>query len=182
MTFGYIDELIPDPVAYYKDYVKRKNEKRSASVAEETCPRAFAAKVEKNVGHFLVYSLLTELGVKETIDILASQRRFQFSVYDMISQLIYARILDPCSKSKTASNVFLLLYNGVLSPGTRSMTEVRSSGNPTKYISSSSTTAMHFLFIFTIQMPLKNGGHFKIPITDSASVYILSVSPIISFY
>ena len=85
MAFGYVDDLvsdkIPDPVAYYKEYVKKENEKRSASVAEETRPRAFAAQMEKNIWHFLVHSLLTELGVKETIDILASQKRFQFSVY-----------------------------------------------------------------------------------------------------
>ena len=31
----------------------------------------------------------------------------------MIAQLIYARILYPCSKSKTASTVFPYLYHGV---------------------------------------------------------------------
>ena len=69
--------------------------------------------MEINVGHFLIHSLLTELGVKETIDILASQMRFQFSIYDMIAQLIYARIINPCSKSKTVSTVFPHLYNGI---------------------------------------------------------------------
>ena len=66
-----------------------------------------------NAGHFLVHSLLTELNVKDTIDILASQMRFQFSVYDMIAQLIYARIIHPCSKSKTVSSVFPHLYKSV---------------------------------------------------------------------
>lgn len=68
MAFGYVDELIsdeiPDPVAYYKDYVKRKNEERAASLAEETRPRAFFTPVEKHVGHFLLYTLLDELDVK----------------------------------------------------------------------------------------------------------------------
>ena len=69
--------------------------------------------MEINVGHFLVHSLLTELGVKEIIDILASQMRFQFRIYDMIAQLIYARIINPCSKSKTVSAVLPHLYNGI---------------------------------------------------------------------
>ena len=115
-TFGYVNELlsddIPDPVAYYKQYVKGREEERLAQYAEETRPRAFQKPMEINVGHFLVHSLLTELGVKETIDILASQMRFQFSIYDMIAQLIYARIINPCSKSKTVSSVFPHLYNG----------------------------------------------------------------------
>lgn len=116
-TFGYVNELIsddiPDPVAYYKEYVKKREEERLAQYAEETRPRAFQKPMEINVGHFLVHSLLTELGVKETIDILASQMRFQFSVYEMIAQLIYARIIYPCSKSKTVSTVFPHLYNGI---------------------------------------------------------------------
>ena len=36
--------------------------------------------------------------------------RFQFSVFDLITQLIYARVISPCSKSKTASHVFPYLY------------------------------------------------------------------------
>lgn len=116
-TFGYVNELIsddiPDPVAYYKQYVKEREEERLAQYAEETRPRAFQKPMEINAGHFLVHSLLTELGVKETIDILASQMRFQFSIYEMIAQLIYARIINPCSKSKTVSTVFPHLYNGI---------------------------------------------------------------------
>lgn len=117
MAFGYVDDLISagitDPVSYYREYVKQKNQERMASLAEETRPRAFGSPVEKNAGHFLIHSLLTELNVKETIDILASQMRFQFSVYDMMAQLIYARILSPCSKSKTVSSVFPHLYGSV---------------------------------------------------------------------
>lgn len=116
-AFGYVNDLIsdeiPDPVAYYKEYVIQKNAERTTSLAEATRPRAFTAPAEINIGHFLLHSLLTELNVKETIDILASQMRFQFSVYDMIAQLIYARIICPCSKSKTVSSVFPHLYNNV---------------------------------------------------------------------
>lgn len=115
-TFGYVNELvsddIPDPVSHYKEYVKKREEERLAQYAEETRPRTFQKPVEINAGHFLVHSLLTELGVKETIDILASQMRFQFSIYEMLAQLIYARIIHPCSKSKTVSTVFPHLYNG----------------------------------------------------------------------
>ena len=113
-AFGYLDDLIsdemPDPVAYYEAYVHRKNEERAASIAEETRPRAFTFPVDYNLGHFLLHSLLEELGVQNTVDILAAQMRFQFSVYDMISQLIFARVIHPCSKSKTVSTVFPHLY------------------------------------------------------------------------
>ena len=113
-SFGYVEDLIsdeiPDPIKFYSVYVKEQNENRIKALSEESRPRAFSNPVELNIGHFLLYSLINELDVKETIDILASQMRFQFSVFDLITQLIYARVISPCSKSKTASHVFPYLY------------------------------------------------------------------------
>ena len=44
-------------------------------------------------------------------NILASTRKFQFSIYELIVQLISSRIIEPCSKYKTINNVFPRLYN-----------------------------------------------------------------------
>ena len=63
------------------------------------------------MGYFLLASLIDALEVRETIDLLASVQRYQFSVYNMLTQLIYARVIEPRSKSKTVSSVFPLLYN-----------------------------------------------------------------------
>ena len=113
MAFGYVDDLIsdeiPDPVAYYSDFVAKKNEERAAAIAEDTRPRAFAAPVEYNLGHFLLHTLLEELDVRKVIDILAAQMRFQFSIYNMIAQLIFARVIYPSSKAKR--NTILLFHN-----------------------------------------------------------------------
>ena len=113
-SFGYVEKLtsdeMPDPIAFYTDYVNKKNDEHARALDEITRPRSFSSPVEMNIGHFLLHSLITELNVKETIDILASQMRFQFSVYDLITQLIYARVIMPCSKSRTASHVFPYLY------------------------------------------------------------------------
>ena len=79
-AFGYVDDLVsedmPDPIAFYKDYVEKKNKERADAVNEQTRPRAFASHPEMNVGHFLLHTLLTELKVKDTIDILSDQMRF----------------------------------------------------------------------------------------------------------
>lgn len=37
--------------------------------------------------------------------------RFRFSVYHMMAQLIFSRVISPCSKTKTVSAVFPHLYN-----------------------------------------------------------------------
>ncbi len=116
-AIGYVEELIsdemPDPVAYYKNYVDKLNQERIALFADETRPRAFAAPMEQYAGHFLLHTLMDELNVKGTIDILASGRNFQFSIYQMLTQLVYARVISPCSKSKTVSSVFPHLYDSV---------------------------------------------------------------------
>lgn len=116
-AIGYVEDLIsdeiPDPIAYYKEYVDNLNKERAASMADETRPRAFTSPMEYYAGHFLLHSLLEELNVKETIDILASSRQFQFSIYEMLAQLIYARVISPCSRAKAVSSVFPHLYDSV---------------------------------------------------------------------
>ena len=113
-SFGYVDELISedilDPVKYYQDYVNKKEEERKKLFNDENRPRAFKEVIEKNIGYFLIASLIDELKVREDINILASVKNYQFSIYEMINQLIYARIIDPCSKTKTVSSVFPHLY------------------------------------------------------------------------
>lgn len=85
---------------------------------------------------------MTELNVKETIDILASRMRFQFSVYDMLAQLVYARVIAPCSKSKTVSSVFPHLYNSVPVSEDQVYDGCPLSGHLTKNTLNSLTTAM----------------------------------------
>jgi len=113
-SFGFVEDLvseeIPDPIAYYEEVVRQKEQERKTLTHNATRPRAFDACVEKNVGYFLLHSLMEELEVQETIDILASVCQFQFSIYDMITQLIYSRVINPCSKSKTVSDVFPILF------------------------------------------------------------------------
>ena len=114
-SFGYVDELrsesIPDPVSYYRELVSEEEKKRLAELKDSTRPRVFDEITEKNAGYFLLKSLIDELDVKEVIDILSSVQQYQFSVYDMLTQLIYARAIEPCSKSKTVSTVFPLLFD-----------------------------------------------------------------------
>lgn len=117
-SFGFVHELIsddiPDPVAYYTEVVNQKEIERKKLLDDDTRPRAFGERIEKNIGYFLIHSLINELEVKEVVDILASVREFRFSVYDLLTQLICSRIVYPCSKSKTVSDVFPRLYRNSL--------------------------------------------------------------------
>ena len=114
-SFGYAEELrsdaIPDPAAYFQAYVDEQEQTRKSALSEETRPRISGRRIEKNAGSFLLASLMDELGVREDIDLLSGVRSFQFSIYDMIEQLVCSRVIFPCSKSKTVSSVFPKLYD-----------------------------------------------------------------------
>ena len=114
-SFGYVDELksesIPDPVSYYRELVDEEEKNRLSDLNDSTRPRAFDEITEKNAGYFILKALIDELDVREVIDILSSVQQYQFSVYDMMMQLIYSRAIQPCSKSKTVSSVFPLLFD-----------------------------------------------------------------------
>lgn len=117
-SFGFVHRLIsddiPDPIAYYTEVVRQKEIERQKLLNDDTRPRAFGKCIEKNVGYFLIHSLISELEVKGVIDILSSVCKFRFSVYDLLTQLICSRIVYPCSKSKTAADVFPILYRNSL--------------------------------------------------------------------
>lgn len=108
-SFGYVEELaaqgIADPVAHFKDYVEQENRKLAEARAEETRPRAFREVRELYAGHMMLHALMEKLAVRETMDVLGGARQFQFGIFDLVSQLVYARVLRPASKSKTASCV-----------------------------------------------------------------------------
>ena len=114
MSIGYLNDLksdqMPDPIAHYQGVVDDMNSKLAASRHEETRPRAFQRVIEKNVGYYLLSVLIDELDVGPTIDILANTRQFQFSIKDMLNQLIFARVISPCSKAKSVSSVFPSLF------------------------------------------------------------------------
>lgn len=52
-SFGYVSDLIsdeiPDPVSYYQEYVSKKNQEHSASIADETRLRAFTSPLENTL-------------------------------------------------------------------------------------------------------------------------------------
>ena len=88
-AFGYVDYLksdsIPDPIEYYKNYVTEIERKRKAALNDETQTRVFDTQVEKNVDYFILDVLFNELDVKPVIDILASDKKFQFDLHQSFS-------------------------------------------------------------------------------------------------
>lgn len=114
-TIGYVNDLIDigieDPIAYYKNEVFKLNQQRSEQRTSEKVRQISDETPEKLLGYFPFKNINDGLGVKKYIDLMQSVTGLQFNVYSMLSALIYARAIDPCSKSKTFEDVIPKLFD-----------------------------------------------------------------------
>lgn len=112
---GYVHELqqkgVSDPIAYYKEEVAKLNAERKA--ADDAKKRRLISEEspEKYIGYFPLKNIHDSLGVKNYIDLLQSITGFRFSLYELISSLVYSRAIFPCSKSKTFEQVIPKLFD-----------------------------------------------------------------------
>ena len=66
---------------------------------------------EKLIGYFPMKNINDQLSVKKYIDLMQTATDFRFNVFDMVSALVYARLVHPCSKSKTYDEVIPTLFD-----------------------------------------------------------------------
>ena len=112
-AIGYVDALVAsgmeDPVSHYLDVVRGMNEE-AKSAAERARERQISESPEKHLGYFLVKSVLDGLKVSGFFDFLQLHRAFRFRIADVIEALVYSRMVEPCSKSKTFHEVMPSLF------------------------------------------------------------------------
>ena len=99
---------IEDPVAFYKAEVERMNEERK----QETVRMISEVSPEKYLGYFPLKALLEKLEIKKYIDLYRLTTEYDFDLYEVLSTLIFARCVHPCSKLKTYNEVLPSLYEG----------------------------------------------------------------------
>ena len=111
---GYVHELqaggITDPISFYGDEVTRLNQEYKKAKQEEKSRQISEESPEKLLGYFPLKNINDSLGCKKYINLMQTATDFRFNVSDMLSALIYARIVHPCSKSKTYDEVIPKLF------------------------------------------------------------------------
>ena len=105
-----ITEEIPDPISYYKQVVTDMNEEKKREKEDDKIKK-IGNSPEKYLGYFLVKSIFYRINIEKYINLLQGQRKFEYSIYDLITSLVYARIICPCSKYKTFHDVLPKLYD-----------------------------------------------------------------------
>ena len=111
---GYVHELIDkgidDPIFFYSEEVKRLNQEHLDSKLKSKSRLITDESPEKLLGYFPAKNLNDSLGVKKYIDLMQTATDFRFRVADLIDALIYARVVHPCSKSRTFEEVIPKLF------------------------------------------------------------------------
>ena len=110
---GYVSDLasdkIPDPVAYYREEVKKLNAKRNKEL-EEMKVRKIGEDPTRNFGYFIVKSLYNTLELEKELYPFKYMCDFAYPISSLIEALTYSRIVSPCSKLRTFNEVIPYLY------------------------------------------------------------------------
>ena len=110
-TIGYFDALvasgIEDPIGHFQKEVdalnvnlrlERERRKHAPPLIGDITPL-------KCIGYFPIKNILDDLGVKSYINLFQAVRGFKFSLYEVMSALVFSRMIDPCSKLATHNDV-----------------------------------------------------------------------------
>ena len=111
---GYVHELqakgIEDPISFYKEKVNRLNQEAKAEKNAKKEKQISDDSPEKLIGYFPMKNINDKLSVKKYIDLMQTATDFRFNVFDMTSALVYARLVQPYSKSRTYVEVIPKLF------------------------------------------------------------------------
>lgn len=114
-ALGYVHELqakgIEDPVTFYQEEVIKLNQELNAAKNANKRRQISDDSPEKLIGYFPLKNINDRLSVKKYIDLMQTATDFRFNVFDMISSLVYARLVHPCSKVKTYEEVIPKLFD-----------------------------------------------------------------------
>lgn len=111
---GYVHELqaggIEDPISFFNEEVQKLNQEYKKKKQSEKSRQISEESPEKLLGYFPLKNLNDSLGCKKYINLMQTATHFRFNVFDMMSALIYARAVHPCSKSRTYDEIIPKLF------------------------------------------------------------------------
>lgn len=98
---------IADPVAHFQKEVDALN-----NVKKEESVRKISDKSPVHyLGYFPLKSLMTKLQIKKYVDYFKLTNEFEYDLFELLSSLVYARSVNPCSKHRTFHDVLPYLYH-----------------------------------------------------------------------
>lgn len=100
---------IADPISHFQKEVDALNQEK----ADAGIRKISDISPVRYLGYFPLKSILEKMQVKKYVDYFKLTNDFNYDLYELLSSLIYARAVHPCSKYKTFHEVLPNLYDTV---------------------------------------------------------------------
>lgn len=100
---------IEDPIAHFQKEVDTLNQEK----ADSTARKISEISPVLHLGYFPFKSILEKMQIKKYVDYFKLTNDFTYDLFELLSSLIYARAVNPCSKYKTFHEVLPNLYEPV---------------------------------------------------------------------
>lgn len=100
---------IEDPISYFQKKVDALNREKAAAGVRKISDKS----PNLYLGYFPFKSILDKLQIKKYVDYFKLTNDFEYDLYELLSSLIYARAVNPCSKYRTFHEVLPELYEPI---------------------------------------------------------------------
>ena len=98
---------IEDPVSHFQKEVDALNQEKAAAGVRKISDKS----PNLYLGYFPLKSIMDKLKIKKYVDYFKLANDFEYDLYELLSSLIYARSVNPCSKNRTFHEVLPDLYH-----------------------------------------------------------------------
>ena len=103
----HLENGMKDPIAHFQQQVddlnKIKNEEGIRKISDKS--------PILHLGYFPLKNIMDKLKIKKYVDYFKLTNDFKYDLYELLSSLIYARSVNPCSKSRTFHEVLPKLFS-----------------------------------------------------------------------
>ena len=113
---GYLDDLkkqYDDPIAHFKKIAKQKSKEdiNELVIKNLKCKIIDNNSISKNLGYVVLKKIYQELGITNILNLEQKKLKIKYNLDDILSMLIYMRILKPSSKKNNFENMNMLFEN-----------------------------------------------------------------------
>ncbi len=98
-----------DPISHFQKEVDALNQEKSNAGVRKISDKS----PNMYLGYFPFQAILDKLQIKKYVDYFNLTNDFKYDLYELLSSLIYARAVNPCSKHRTFHEVLPELYKAV---------------------------------------------------------------------
>ena len=103
---------IKDPIAHFQKEVDELNRIKN----EEGVRKISDKSPILHLGYFPLKSIMDKLKIKKYVDYFKLTNKFEYDPYELLSSLVYARSVAPCSKLRTFHEVLPTFIIPMITP------------------------------------------------------------------